>query len=357
VPGLQYPGCSPWASHSPGSQQGHLPGHTACQPPGTQQGRLQCHAARAAYPRLGAGAVGGGPHAARAAYPRLGAGAVGGGPHAARAAYPRLGAGAVGGGPHAARAAYPRLGAGAVGGGPRGAGACVGVGRSPRHRSLQPGERAVTAGHAAQVARQVPGEPGPCPWLLAPGTCPWLLAPGTWLLAPGTCPWRLGLGPAPWSRGRRVRRSAAEPDTGTEGVHAHAFAQAPSPPVLGPRGRAGQAAAAVAAYERALAVHPLHAEALYNLGVACMELRQLDRAIYMSVSCACGPPLVLDAPRCALPRLAVPFAAPRCAAASARRAAAGRCACGTVLGFGHWREARFVFEPPLQVPGGHSRGP
>lgn len=44
---------------------------------------------------------------------------------------------------------------------------------------------------------------------------------------------------------------------------------------------AGKTAEGVAAYERALALHPRHAEALYNLGVAYTEQGQVDRALFM----------------------------------------------------------------------------
>ena len=62
----------------------------------------------------------------------------------------------------------------------------------------------------------------------------------------------------------------------------------PEPPPVGtPPARpclpapAGEAAEGIAAYERALALQPRHAEALYNLGVACAEQGQADRALFM----------------------------------------------------------------------------
>jgi dynein heavy chain len=43
----------------------------------------------------------------------------------------------------------------------------------------------------------------------------------------------------------------------------------------------GRLAEGVASYERALALQPRHAEALYNLGVAYTEQGQLDKALFM----------------------------------------------------------------------------
>ena len=48
---------------------------------------------------------------------------------------------------------------------------------------------------------------------------------------------------------------------------------------------AGKVAEGIAAYERALALVPRHAEALYNLGVACTEAGQIDRALFMCADC------------------------------------------------------------------------
>ena len=50
---------------------------------------------------------------------------------------------------------------------------------------------------------------------------------------------------------------------------------------------AGRLAEGVAAYERALALQPRHAEALYNLGVAYTEQGQLDKALFMWVLACC----------------------------------------------------------------------
>lgn len=44
---------------------------------------------------------------------------------------------------------------------------------------------------------------------------------------------------------------------------------------------AGRLAEGVTSYERALALQPRHAEALYNLGVAYTEQGQLDKALFM----------------------------------------------------------------------------
>lgn len=57
--------------------------------------------------------------------------------------------------------------------------------------------------------------------------------------------------------------------------------RSPTPPSPAAAAAAGKVAEGLAAYERALALAPRHAEALYNLGVAYTEQGHLDRAIFM----------------------------------------------------------------------------
>lgn len=45
--------------------------------------------------------------------------------------------------------------------------------------------------------------------------------------------------------------------------------------------RIGKVAEGIAGYERALALVPQQAEALYNLGVAYTEAGQIDKALFM----------------------------------------------------------------------------
>lgn len=71
-----------------------------------------------------------------------------------------------------------------------------------------------------------------------------------------------------------------------------------------PRAPIGRVAEGVAAYERALALQPRHAEALYNLGVACSELGQLDRALFM---CAAAAAAAADAAAALIPLLLLPL--------------------------------------------------
>lgn len=51
---------------------------------------------------------------------------------------------------------------------------------------------------------------------------------------------------------------------------------------------AGRVAEGIAAYERALALAPRHAEALYNLGVAYTEEGHLDRAMFLCAALRCA---------------------------------------------------------------------
>lgn len=60
------------------------------------------------------------------------------------------------------------------------------------------------------------------------------------------------------------------------------FSLAPPPPCCCiPLRRTGKVAEGIAAYERALALVPRQAEALYNLGVAYTEAGQIDKALFM----------------------------------------------------------------------------
>lgn len=106
------------------------------------------------------------------------------------------------------------------------------------------------------------------------GACPDAALPG----CPAAAPCTLGDWPAPPPSPPPTHTPSPPPPPPSH------HAAPPQPPTPTPHPTptfAGKVAEGVAAYERALALAPRHAEALYNLGVAYTEQGLIDRALFM----------------------------------------------------------------------------